>query len=68
MKRLTPSLTILLAISLFVCSAYSVEKRPKEKKEYNHHAMKDGEVVPFGEEIDGVIKTISSRGAYDGSR
>lgn len=68
MKGLTPSLTILLAMSLFVCSAYYVEKRPKKKKEYNHYPLKDGDVVKFGKEVEGIIKTTSSRGAFDGSR
>ncbi|HAY89787.1 MAG TPA: hypothetical protein DCY51_10120 [Bacteroidetes bacterium] len=68
MKKITPSLLIFLVTCLFVSSAYCIEKRPKEKKPKNHYSMKDGEVVPFGDEVVGVIKTISSRGAYDGSR
>jgi hypothetical protein len=68
MNKITPGLFILLVTCLFVSSAYHIEKRPNKTKSKNHYAMKDGEVVFFGDEVEGVIKTTSSRGAYDGSR
>jgi hypothetical protein len=67
MKKISPSLLILFVVSLFVSSAYYIDKGFKKKKAKNLYSMKDGEVLKFGENPIGVIKTVSSRGAYDGS-